>query len=35
VRPLRAFGFPDCFRVTVGTPEENAFFLEALDAVLG
>jgi histidinol-phosphate aminotransferase len=34
VRPLRAFGFPDCFRVTVGTPEENAFFLEALEAAL-
>ncbi|MCP4549954.1 MAG: histidinol-phosphate transaminase [bacterium] len=34
VRPLPAFGFPDLFRVTVGTPEENTFFLQALDKAL-
>lgn len=32
VRPLGAFGFPALFRVSVGTPEENRFFLEALPA---
>ena len=32
VRPLGAFGFPELFRVSVGTDEENAFFLEALAA---
>ncbi|MBC8368276.1 histidinol-phosphate transaminase [bacterium] len=32
VRPLTAFGFPELFRVTIGTEEENTFFLEALKA---
>lgn len=30
VRPLEAFGFPELFRVTIGTEEENFFFVEAL-----
>ncbi|HEX6703036.1 MAG TPA: histidinol-phosphate transaminase [Gaiellaceae bacterium] len=30
VRPLAAFGAPTAIRVTVGTPEENEFFAEAL-----
>jgi histidinol-phosphate aminotransferase len=33
VRPLGAFGAPEAIRVTVGTPDENAFFAEALAAV--
>ena len=34
VRPLAGFGAPGAIRVTVGTPEENAFFAEALGRVL-
>ena len=30
VRPLHGFGAPGAIRVTVGTPEENAIFAEAL-----
>jgi histidinol-phosphate aminotransferase len=30
VRPLGGFGAPGALRITVGTPEENAFFAEAL-----
>ena len=33
VRPLGAFGALGALRITVGTPEENAFFAEALAAV--
>ncbi len=33
VRPLTAVGLPDCLRVSVGTPEENEFFIEALEQV--
>jgi histidinol-phosphate aminotransferase len=33
VRPMGAFGAPGALRITVGTPEENAFFAEALAAV--
>jgi histidinol-phosphate aminotransferase len=33
VRPLGAFGAPGALRITVGTPEENAFFAAALAAV--
>jgi histidinol-phosphate aminotransferase len=33
VRPLGAFGAPEAVRVTVGTPDENAFFAEALAAM--
>jgi len=33
VRPLAAFGAPGALRITVGTPEENTFFANALAAV--
>jgi histidinol-phosphate aminotransferase len=33
VRPLGAFGAPGALRITVGTPDENAFFAEALASV--
>jgi histidinol-phosphate aminotransferase len=34
VRPLAGFGAPTAVRVSVGTPEENAFFADALGRVL-
>ncbi len=34
VRPMDSFGIPEAFRVTVGLPEENEFFLEKLERVL-
>jgi histidinol-phosphate aminotransferase len=34
VRPLAAYGFPSCLRISLGTPAEDARLLEALDAVL-
>jgi histidinol-phosphate aminotransferase len=34
VRPCRGFGAPGAIRVTVGTPEEIAFFSDALGRVL-
>ena len=33
VRPMAGFGAPNALRITVGTPDENAFFAEALAAV--
>lgn len=33
VRPLDPYGMPRWLRVSIGTPEENALFLEALEAV--
>jgi histidinol-phosphate aminotransferase len=33
VRPLAGFGAPEAIRITVGTPEENAFFVGALGQV--
>lgn len=33
VRPMGAFGAPGALRITVGTPDENAFFADALAAV--
>jgi histidinol-phosphate aminotransferase len=30
VRPLGAWGAPKCIRVSIGTPEENLFFLQAV-----
>ncbi len=35
VRPVAGYGFPEHVRVTVGTPEENRRFVEALERVLG
>ena len=34
VRPLKAFGLPNCIRVSTGLEEENAFFAKALKEVL-
>ncbi len=34
VRPLDGFGAPEAIRVSVGTPEENEFFADALGRVL-
>ena len=34
VRPMGAFGAPGALRITVGTPEENAFFADALASAL-
>ncbi|MBM4165364.1 MAG: histidinol-phosphate transaminase [Ignavibacteria bacterium] len=34
VRPLKAFFLPNCFRVTVGTEEQNEKFIEALEKIL-
>ena len=35
VRPIAAYGMPDHLRVSIGLPEENERFLEALGEVLG
>ena len=35
VRPMGAFGAPGALRITVGTPDENAFFADALASVTG
>ena len=34
VRPLRAFGLPNCIRVSTGLEDENEFFAKALKQVL-
>ncbi len=34
VRPLERFGLPHCFRITVGTPQENRRCVEVLEEVL-
>ena len=34
VRVLAAFGLPHCIRITVGTPQENAFCIEMMKEVL-
>jgi histidinol-phosphate aminotransferase len=33
VRPLSAFGLPHCVRITIGTPEQNQFLVDAIDKV--
>jgi histidinol-phosphate aminotransferase len=33
IRPLAAWGAPNCVRVTVGTPEQNQIFLHAVERV--
>jgi histidinol-phosphate aminotransferase len=35
IRPLAAFGLPECFRITIGLPEENEAFLKAFRATIG
>ncbi len=34
VRPLHAFGLPNCLRITVGLPDENEAFIRAFSKVL-
>lgn len=34
IRPLRSFGLPHCLRITIGTSEENDFFIECMKSVL-
>ncbi len=34
VRPVAGDGLPDCLRVSIGLPEENSRFIEALEQVL-
>ncbi len=34
VRPLKAFGLPNCIRITTGLDDENEFFAKALERVL-
>ncbi len=34
IRPLAAFGFPDCVRITIGRPDENDVLFEAFEAIL-
>lgn len=34
VRPIDIYGMPEFIRVTIGTPEENKFFIHALERVL-
>jgi histidinol-phosphate aminotransferase len=33
VRPLGAWGAPKCIRVSIGTPEQNAVFLQAAQKI--
>jgi histidinol-phosphate aminotransferase len=35
VRPLNAWGAPNCIRVTIGTPGQNAKFLAAMRTIMG
>ncbi len=34
IRPLRAFGLPHCVRITIGTAEQNAELVKALQKIL-
>jgi histidinol-phosphate aminotransferase len=35
VRPLAAWGAPTCMRVSIGTPQQNQIFLDAIERVAG
>ncbi|HLZ41816.1 MAG TPA: histidinol-phosphate transaminase [Candidatus Sulfotelmatobacter sp.] len=35
VRPLGGWGAPTCMRVSIGTPEQNVFFLDAMQRITG
>lgn len=35
VRPIGVYGMPNHLRVTIGTPDENALFIQALSRILG
>lgn len=34
IRPLKAFGFPNCLRITIGLPEENDALFKAFEGVV-
>ncbi len=34
-RPMAGYGLPDCLRITIGTADDNARLLAALDAIAG
>jgi len=34
IRPMRSFGILDAIRVTIGTPEQNEFFIRSLKSIL-
>jgi histidinol-phosphate aminotransferase len=34
VRPIDLYGMPDFIRVTIGSPEENKFFIEIIEKIL-
>jgi histidinol-phosphate aminotransferase len=34
VRPLKAFGLPQCLRISIGTEEENSVLIEALKTII-
>ena len=34
VRPLAGYGMPDCLRVSIGLPEENARFIDVLEEAM-
>ena len=35
VRPVANYGLPQWLRISIGLPEENAAFIDALRAILG
>ena len=35
VRPLNVWGAPNCIRVSIGTPEQNQFFVSAMGKIAG
>jgi histidinol-phosphate aminotransferase len=34
VRNLISFGLPECIRVTIGTQDENLFFIQQLEEIV-
>jgi histidinol-phosphate aminotransferase len=34
LRGLKSFGLPNCVRVTVGTQEENEYFIKQLNSII-
>jgi|GEM_PF-6009548 len=34
VRNLKAFGWPECIRISIGTADENSRFIDALKSIL-
>jgi histidinol-phosphate aminotransferase len=33
IRPLKAFGLPNCIRISTGTDEENRMFVDAMKEI--